>query len=86
MTEEQIDETAIQGPATLTMIVHPTVDDRILVFRSINDYATHWMDSRGVWVAMPDAEQFEPLMNALTDDPEMLPLLNTEVIDNGETL
>lgn len=86
MTEEQIDETAIQGPATLTMIVHPTEDDRVLVFRSIGEYATHWMDNRGVWVALPDADEFEPLMNMLTDQHEMLPLLNTEVIDNGETL
>lgn len=78
------DESAIQGPCTLTFVVHPTVDDRVLVFRSIGEYATHWMDSRGVWVALPDADQFEKLMASLTDDHELLPLLNVEILEGTD--
>lgn len=71
-------EEAIQGPCALTLVVHPTEDDRVLMFRSVGDYATHWMDNRGVWNALPEADKFEPLMNMLTDNPEMLPLLAVE--------
>lgn len=74
-------EEAIQGPATLTLVVHPTVDDRVLVFRSVDDYATHWMDSRGVWIGLPQPEEMEQLLDWLTDTPDMLPILNAEVYE-----
>lgn len=86
MTTENTDENPPEVPATCTLLLAPHDSlDRILVVRSLEGFATHWMNSYGAWVALPDSvEGMKELMDQLDADPTLLPMLDMEYVEVAE--
>ena len=80
MTDEN---TEPQVPQTCSLLLAPhDTENRILVVRSLDGYATHWMDFHGVWQAMPDtSEGMQDLMAQLDGSPVLLPEIDMSYVD-----
>lgn len=83
MTTESTEENTPEVPDTCTLLLAPHDSlDRILVVRSLEGFATHWMNSYGAWVALPDSvEGMKELMDQLDEDPTLLPQLDLSYVD-----
>lgn len=50
------------------------IPGRFLLVRCVNDYATHWMNHEGVWVALPeDDSDIAQLFAGFAENAFMLP-------------
>lgn len=81
--EETTDENNTDVPDTCTLLLAPHDSlDRILVIRSLEGFATHWMNSYGAWISLPDTTQgMAELIQQLDENPELLPQIDMEYVD-----
>lgn len=80
MTDEST-EPQVPQTCALMLAPHDTLN-RILVVRSVDGYATHWMDHYGAWQALPETvEGMQELMVRLDESPELLPQIDMSYVD-----